>query len=120
MLRVLSAMLLGLTLLFPALPVQAATAVVTVNGQPITDVQLAQRLALYKIEGKSSRNAALDELINEALQVQEAQRLGYTVSESEIVDAVSRPAICARSSPTMACPCRRCATGSRRTSPGRG
>ncbi len=88
MLRVLSAMLLGLTLLFPALPVQAATAVVTVNGQPITDVQLAQRLALYKIEGKSSRSAALDELINEALQVQEAQRLGYSVSESEIDDAV--------------------------------
>ena len=88
MLRVLSAMLLAFTLLLPALPAQAATAVVTVNGQPITDVQVAQRLALYKIEGKSNRTAALNELINEALQVQEAERLGYTVSESEIDDAV--------------------------------
>ena len=88
MLRVLSAMLLGLTLLCAVVPAQAATAVVTVNGTPITDVQVAQRLALHKIEGKSNRNAAVDELINEALQIQEAARLGYTVAESEVDGAV--------------------------------
>lgn len=88
MLRFLSAILLGFTLLLAAVPAQAASAVVTVNGQPITDVQVAQRLALHKIEGKSNRTAALNELIAEALQMQEAARLGYTVSESEIDDAV--------------------------------
>ncbi len=88
MLRFLSAMLLGFTLLTASLPAQAASAVVTVNGTPVTDVQLAQRLALHKIEGKGNRTAALNELINEVLQIQEAERLGYTVSEAEIDNAV--------------------------------
>jgi peptidyl-prolyl cis-trans isomerase SurA len=87
MLRVLGAMLLGMTLLFSAVSAEAATAVVTVNGQPITDVQVAQRLALFKIEGKNKRADAVNELINEALQVQEATRLGFTVSESDIDSA---------------------------------
>jgi peptidyl-prolyl cis-trans isomerase SurA len=88
MLRVLSALLVGLTLMFSTVAAEAASAVVTVNGQPITDVQVAQRLALYKIEGKNSRTAALNELINEALQLQEAERLGYTISEAEVDDAI--------------------------------
>jgi peptidyl-prolyl cis-trans isomerase SurA len=88
MLRVLGAMLLGFTLLFSAITAEAATAVVTVNGQPITDVQVAQRLSLFKIEGKNKRSQALDELINEALQVQEATRLGFSVSEADIDNAV--------------------------------
>lgn len=88
MLRVLGAMLLGFTLLFSTVAAHAATAVVTVNGQPITDVQVSQRLALHKIEGKNNRTNALNELINEALQVQEAQRLGFTISEGDIDSAV--------------------------------
>jgi peptidyl-prolyl cis-trans isomerase SurA len=88
MLRVLGAMLLGFTLLFSVVTAQAATAVATVNGQPITDVQVAQRLALHKLEGKSNRAAALNELINESLQIQEADRLGFTVSESDVDNAV--------------------------------
>jgi peptidyl-prolyl cis-trans isomerase SurA len=88
MLRFLGAMLLGFTLVFSAVTAQAATAVVTVNGQPITDVQVAQRLALYKIEGKGNRTTAVNELVNEALQIQEAKRLGFTVSESDVDNAV--------------------------------
>lgn len=88
MLRVLSAILLGFTLLFSAVGAQAATAVATVNGQPITDVQVAQRLSLHKLEGKNNRANALNELINEALQVQEATRLGFAIKETEIDDAV--------------------------------
>jgi peptidyl-prolyl cis-trans isomerase SurA len=80
-------MLLGMTLLFSAVSAEAATAVVTVNGQPITDVQVAQRLALFKIEGKNKRADAVNELINEALQIQEATRLGFTVSEADIDSA---------------------------------
>src|SRR5690606_16944351 len=84
MLRIVSAMLLGLMVLVASLPTQAASALVTVNGQPITDVQLAQRLALHKLQGKSNRNAALEELVDEAVQLQEAERLGIKVSESDI------------------------------------
>jgi peptidyl-prolyl cis-trans isomerase SurA len=88
MLRVLSAMLVGLTLVvIAAMPVNAATVLIKVNGQSITDVQVAQRLALHKIEGKSSQKAVTDELINEALEIQEAERLGFKVSESEIDSA---------------------------------
>ena len=88
MLRVLGAMLLGFTLLVSTVTAEAATAVVTVNGQPITDVQVAQRLALFKIEGKTNKAQALNELINEALQVQEATRLGFSVSEADVDNAV--------------------------------
>jgi peptidyl-prolyl cis-trans isomerase SurA len=88
MLRVLSAMLLAFTLALSAVPAQAASVVVSVNGRPITDTQVAQRLSLHKIEGKNNRNNAINELINEALQVQEAERLGFTVSESDIDAAV--------------------------------
>lgn len=87
MLRVLGAMLLGFTLLFSTVAVEAATAVVTVNGQPITDVQVQQRLALHKLEGKNNRTAVVDELINEELQLEEAKRLGVEISESQVDDA---------------------------------
>lgn len=88
MLRVLSVLLLTLTLAFSAVSAQAASAVVTVNGQPITDIQVSQRLALHKIEGKNNRNNVINELINETLQVQEADRLGFKVSETDIDAAV--------------------------------
>jgi peptidyl-prolyl cis-trans isomerase SurA len=88
-LRVLGAALLGIVVIAAAaLPASAATVKVTVNGTPITDVQIAQRLALHKIEGKNSSKAATEELINEALQLQEAERLGVTPTEADIDKAV--------------------------------
>ena len=87
--RVLGAALLGIVVLAAAaLPATAAAVKVTVNGTPITDVQIAQRLALHKIEGKNSSKAATDELINEAIQLQEAARLGVTPTEADIDSAV--------------------------------
>jgi peptidyl-prolyl cis-trans isomerase SurA len=81
--RVLGAALVGLALLLAA-PAIAATVKITVNGEPITDVQIAQRLALMKLEKRSGAKAATDELINEALEVQEAKRLGFIISDSDI------------------------------------
>lgn len=86
--RVLGAMLVGLTLLLSAAPASAATVKIQVNGQPISDLQISQRLALFKIEGKKGQQTAMDELVNEALELQEAKRLGLTVSEAEVDDAV--------------------------------
>jgi len=85
--RVIGAALIGLTLLVAA-PAGAATVKISVNGTPITDVQISQRLALMKLENRSGAKAAQDELVNEALQVQEAKRLGFTISESDIDNAV--------------------------------
>src|SRR3569623_3431764 len=85
--RVLGAILLGLTLLLAA-PAGAATVKVTVNGTPITDVQISQRLALKKLEHRGGQKDATDELVNEALQILEAKRLGFTISDSDIDGAV--------------------------------
>lgn len=87
MLRVLCAIVMGLALL-TAIPASAATVKVTVNGDPITDFQIAQRGALKKMEGKPGIKGAMDELINEALELQEAKRLGFTVSDADVNDAV--------------------------------
>jgi peptidyl-prolyl cis-trans isomerase SurA len=86
--RVLSAILLGLALLLMAAPASAATVRIKVNGEPITDIQIAQRLALMSLEGKKGQKAAMDELVNETLELQEAKRLGFTVAESDIDEAV--------------------------------
>ncbi len=85
--RVIGAALIGLTLLVAA-PAGAATVKVSVNGTPITDVQISQRQALMKLEKGGSAKAAQDELINEALQLQEAKRLGFTISDSDVDNAV--------------------------------
>ena len=57
--RVLGAVLLGLTLL-AAVPAGAATVKITVNGTPITDVQISQRMALMKLENRTGQKAAID------------------------------------------------------------
>lgn len=86
--RVLSAVVVSLALLFAVATAEAASVKVKVNGDPITDIQIAQRQSLMKLEGKSGQQGAIDELVNEALELQEAKRLNITVSDAEIDDAV--------------------------------
>jgi peptidyl-prolyl cis-trans isomerase SurA len=95
-LRFLGMAMLATFLAITALPAAAATMVVQVNGQSITDVQVAQRLGLLRIEGKNNRQAAIDELINEALQLQEAERRGIVISDSVVDDALANVAQRAR------------------------
>jgi peptidyl-prolyl cis-trans isomerase SurA len=73
-------------------PTSAATVQVTVNETPITDVQIAQRADLLRIEGRGASNSARrtmaqNELIDEALMMAEATRLGITVSTNEVDSA---------------------------------
>jgi peptidyl-prolyl cis-trans isomerase SurA len=85
----MGALVLGFAMLFgAAVPAGAATVKVTVNDQPITDFQIAQRLALFKLERKSGQKAATDELVTESLEIQEATRLGFTVTEAEVDTAI--------------------------------
>jgi peptidyl-prolyl cis-trans isomerase SurA len=86
--RVLSALVVSLALLFAVTTAEAASVKIKVNGDPITDIQIAQRQSLMKLEGKSGQQAAIDELVNEALELQEAKRLNVTVTDAEIDDAV--------------------------------
>lgn len=74
-------------LLVAVAPAWAAT-VATVNGTPISDVQVDQRLRLFQLEGnKTGRKGALDQLIDEAIQMAEAKRLGITVSNAQVDEA---------------------------------
>ncbi|UXN73211.1 SurA N-terminal domain-containing protein [Devosia sp. A8/3-2] len=73
-----------------AAPSPAAT-VVTVNGTPITDTQVDQRLRLFSMEGnKTGRKGATDQLIDEALQMEEAKRTGINVSNAQIDEGLQQ------------------------------
>lgn len=88
--RAASAMIMGVVLsLAVALPAMAQNVRVTVNGTPITDLQIAARVKLFALEGNSGGSrGATEQLIDEALQVAEAKRLGITVSNAQIDDAL--------------------------------
>jgi peptidyl-prolyl cis-trans isomerase SurA len=87
--RATGAMILGLVLATAsALPSFAAT-IATVNGTPVTDVQVDQRLRLFNMEGnKTGRKGATDQLITEAIQMNEAKRLGINVSNAQVDEAL--------------------------------
>jgi peptidyl-prolyl cis-trans isomerase SurA len=86
--RVLATLLLGAVMALATVFPVAAAVVVTVNGVPVSDVQLAQRLKLFQLEGRSGSKAAQEELIDEVLMIQEAKRLNIEISEAQIDEAV--------------------------------
>ena len=87
MVRTLGALLIGLMLAGTALPALAATKA-TVNGVSITDIAISQRLKLFQLEGKSGSKAAMEELVDEQVMIQEAKRLGITISDAQVEEAV--------------------------------
>lgn len=93
MVRALRALAIGLALVaMTAVPALAAVKV-TVNGDAITDIQIAARAKLFQLEGRGANTkAAMEELINEALQLQEARRLKVEISESKVDDALQQVA----------------------------
>ncbi len=85
---------LGLSLMLVAAQVQAQTVRVSVNGIAITDQQISARAALLQLEGRGANNAArtqmaTDELIEDTIKLAEAERLGISVSSSQVDNAVS-------------------------------
>lgn len=89
--RAAAAAMVGLVLTVAMAAPSLAATVVTVNGTPITDIQVDQRLRLFSMEGnKTGRKGATDQLIDEALQMDEAKRLGITVSNSQIDEGLQQ------------------------------
>lgn len=87
--RAVGALILGLVLATVSTLPSFAGTVVTVNGTAITDVQVDQRLRLFRMEGNNTgRKGATDQLITEAIQMNEAKRLGITVSNAQIDEAL--------------------------------
>ena len=71
-----------------ALPALAQSVRVTVNGTPITDVQISQRVKLFALEGSNGgQRGATEQLIDEAIQMSEAKRLGINVSNAQVDEA---------------------------------
>lgn len=75
-------------------PAHAATKIeVIVNDKAITSFDVDQRSKLIRLtsrrSGAAARKAALEELVDETLQLQEASRLNIDVSESEVDSAFS-------------------------------
>ncbi len=81
---------LALGLLFTAAATAQAQAVrVTVNGTPITDQMINERAQLLRIEGRGSSNSArtqmaTEELIEDALKLAEAERIGVNVTSDQV------------------------------------
>jgi peptidyl-prolyl cis-trans isomerase SurA len=89
MLRLIAAMLIGLTL--SVMPAFAATKV-TVNGVPISDIEIAQRSKLLALEGGGGTKKAMEQLIDEQLQLQEAKRMNIVISDGQVDDAFTQVA----------------------------
>ena len=75
-----------------SLGAQAATVVVTVNGTEITDLQVTARAGLMRLEARGTSNndrlkLAREELIDEAIMLGEAERLGINVGISQVEEA---------------------------------
>lgn len=89
-----TALLSTLMLLFLAAgpaSVEAQTTIVgVVNGQPITSYDLAQREKLMRLTGVKGnvRSQAIDELVDEALQMHAAKASGITVPVADVDRAI--------------------------------
>lgn len=87
--RATGAVIMGALLtIAAAMPALAQNVRLTVNGTPITDLQISQRVKLFALEGNSGgQRGATEQLIDEAIQMTEAKRLGITVSNAQVDEA---------------------------------
>lgn len=82
--KIIAAAALCTALVFPA---AAQQVVARVNGEPITAIDLAQRMKLLQVSsgGKAaSRQQALEELIDQELKLQTARRYKMDVTDAEV------------------------------------
>jgi peptidyl-prolyl cis-trans isomerase SurA len=100
--RASSALLVGLVMAFASLvPAFAASVRVTVDGTPISDLQIQQRARLLALEHHPGnlQKEAEDELINEILEEEDAKRYNITVSDTDVDSAFNSMAQGLRISP---------------------
>jgi peptidyl-prolyl cis-trans isomerase SurA len=91
----LAAMLCCAPSLVAVRPAEAATLIAIVNDQPITDLDLTQRIALLEIMDDVPRSGmdkkkALRQLIDQAVKIQEAKRYNLLPSDAELSDRIRR------------------------------
>ncbi len=96
--RIATALVLSLAGVAPA---GAQGSVATVNGEPITnrDVEQRMRVSSMLFRQPLSREAAIQELINDRVKVSEGRRIGMRVTPQGLDEALGRLASNARQSP---------------------
>lgn len=87
MVRAIAGLAVGLALMVAGAMPAVAAVKASVNGVPISDVEVSQRLKLLQLEGRNGSKAALEELIDEQIQLQEAKRLNIEISDSQVDQA---------------------------------
>ncbi len=89
--------------LAPATPAGAQARIeVLVNNEPVTTYDIDNRARFLRLTtgGKAGRSRAIEELIDERLKLQEAERRNVSVSQSEIAEAMASIASRAKLSPS--------------------
>ncbi len=89
MTRVRQLLLAVLALAFAGLatvPAHSQNVIATVNGLPITDFDVAQRMRIVQlVEGRRiDRRAAIEELVDDKVKLIQARRAGYRVTEEGV------------------------------------
>ena len=81
-----------------ATPAHSQQVVVIVNGEPITALDIEQRIKFTQMSSQKtpSRQEVIDELINEKLKVREAKKWGLEATDTEVDTAFSSMASRAR------------------------
>ncbi|MBJ3776670.1 SurA N-terminal domain-containing protein [Acuticoccus mangrovi] len=90
--------------LSPVVPAAAQTTIVAVvNGKPITSYDVSQRQKLLRLTGTRSNlhQVALDELIDEKVQLEAAQAVNITASDADIDRAIGEIASRIKMSPSQ-------------------
>jgi peptidyl-prolyl cis-trans isomerase SurA len=79
-------------ILWPASPARAQTVAVMVNGEPITDLDIAQRTKLdfVSTHKQPSRQEVINELIDEKVKIKEAKKFGVDPGASDIDQAFAQ------------------------------
>src|SRR5262245_53297190 len=78
-----------LAALLPTTTSHAQQVLVIINGEPITALDVDQRMKLQQLSGQKApvRQEVLDELINEKLKVREAKKWGLEITDAEVDSA---------------------------------
>ena len=86
-------------------PIQVAQAqaiVLSVNGDPITSVDVEQRMKLLRAERKpASRDAAIESMVSDRLRSREGGRFGIIIKDEEIGEQVQSDAKKLKMTPTQ-------------------
>ena len=96
------ALILLAPLLLPAAPAAAQAIVASANGEPITSVDVEERMKLLRALHKpATRDAAIESMVSDRLKEREASRFGIVIKDDEVGEEVQALAKKMKITPTQ-------------------